>query len=110
MHDHVVHVSRDIQRSESAGEADPRAHQLRPPDKLQPGNGRESVAFERRRDQRFIVPDHVGAERSPFDTVPGQQEHHQDEAGAQGGQDARHYYGHVHRVLATFFPMVSNVQ
>lgn len=106
MHDHVVHVSRDIQRSQPAREADPRPDQLRSPDKLQPGDGREPVAVERR-GKRFVVEDHAGAERPPFDPVPGQQEHHQDEEGAQGGQDAGHHYGHVHRVLAPVFSLVS---
>lgn len=107
VHDHVVHVPRDIQRGEPAGEADPREDQLRPADQLQPRAGREPAAVERR-GERVFVEDHAGAERSPFDPVPGQQEHHQDEAGAQGGQDVGHHHGHVHRMLVALLPVVRN--
>lgn len=108
MHDHAVHVPRDIQRGEPPGEADPRADQLRPPDELRAGDGREPAAVQRR-GQRVVVPDHAGAQRSPspLDAVAGQQELHQDEARAQGGQDAGHHHGHVHRLLAALFSVVS---
>lgn len=106
VHDHAVHVPRDIQRGEPAREADPREDELRPPDELRAGDGREPAAIQRR-GQRVVVPDHAGAQRSPFDAVPGQQELHQDEARAQGGQDAGHHHGHVYRLLAAFFPVVS---
>lgn len=106
MHDHAVHIPRDIQGGEPAGEADPREDQLRSPDKLQPGDGGEPAAVERR-GKRFVVQDHAGAQRSPFDAVPGQQEHHQDEEGAQGGQDIGHHHGHVYRLLVAFLPVVS---
>jgi len=106
LHNHAVHVPRYIQRGEQAGEADTREDQLRPADKLQPGAGREPAAVERRR-QRVVVQDHTGAQRSPLDPFPGQQEHHQDETGAQGGQDAGHHHGHFYRLLATLLPVVS---
>lgn len=106
VHDHAVHVPRDIQRGEPAGEADTREDQLRPADQLQPGNGREPAAIERCC-QRVVVQDHAGAQRSPLDPFPGQQEHHQDEAGAQGGQNVGHHHGHVYRLLAALLPVVS---
>lgn len=108
MHDHVVHVPRDLQGSQPAGEADPRAHQLRPSDELQPGDGGEPAAGQRQCCQRFVVANHAGAQRPPsLHAVPGQPEHHQDEARAQGGPDAGHNHGHVHRVLVTVLPVVS---
>lgn len=107
LHDHAVHVPRDIQRGEPAGEADTREDQLRPADQLQPGAGREPAAVVERRRQRVVVQDHTGAQRSPLDPFPGQQEHHQDEAGAQGGKDAGHHHGHFYRLLAALFPVVS---
>lgn len=107
VHDHVVHVPRDIQRSQPAGETDPREDQLRPPDQLQPGDGREPAAVQRIGQRRYVFEDHAGPERPSLDTVPGQQEHHQDEARAQGGKDAGHNHGHVYRLLAAVFPLVS---
>lgn len=106
VHDHAVHLPRDIQRGQPTGEADPREDQLRSPDKLQPGDGREPAAVERR-GQRFVVPDHVSAQRPSFDAVPGQQELHQNETGAQGGPDAGHHHGNVHCLLVAVFPVVS---
>lgn len=106
LHDHAVHVPRDIQRGKPAGEADTREDQLRPADKLQPGACGEPAAIERCC-QRVVVQDHTGTQRSPLDPFPGQQEHHQDEAGAQGGQDAGHHHGHVYRLLAALLLVVS---
>jgi len=106
LHDHAVHVPRDIQRGESAGEADTREDQLRPADQLQPGAGREPAAIKRCC-QRVVIQDHAGTQRSPLDPFPGQQEHHQDEAGAQGGQNVGHHNGHVYRLLAALLPVVS---
>lgn len=71
VHDHAVHVPRDIQGGEQAREADPREDQLRPPNELRTGDGREPVADERRR-QRVVFPDDPGAQRTPFHAVPRQ--------------------------------------
>lgn len=109
VHDHVVHVPCDIQGGQPAGEADPRADQLRSADELRPGDGGKSAPSSQRRGQRVVVQDHAGAERPSFDPVPGEQELHQDEEGTQGGQDIGNHHGHVHRLLVAVFPLVSCV-
>lgn len=75
-------------------------------DKLQPGAGRKPAAIERC-GKRVVVQDYAGAQRPPLDPFPGQQEHHQNETGAQGGEDARHNHGHVYRLLASLLLVVS---